>query len=277
MPIKQPSSNLISITDLFKNSWKFFKENYKKLILITLAALVPIIVLQAAAKALLSQGSLQIEENMGAIAATALILFLISIVIALLSIIQQIALIYFADQKNIARESSVKECYQTSKSYFLSYLWISAIILLIMLIGALGIMFTIGLSAIFKTVFASKYILLALISLSFIAAMLIFFYLLYLSVCFMFSYFILISENIKGWEAIKKSGALVRGRWWNTVFKLIILNLIIFAISLITVLIKMIPQKTISGALGTLFTLIFSLAAIPFTAVYFYFIYKSLS
>ncbi|MFH0854189.1 MAG: hypothetical protein V1891_01725 [bacterium] len=271
---KSNNKNLMPIFELFNNSYIFLKKNLKNFILITLATYIPIFALQFIMNKLFLQNN-ENFQNTRAIAA-AFFLLLSFFAIALFSIIQQITLISFIDKKKAGGELNILEIYRANKKYFLQYFWINILIFLITISGALGIFFTIALSAIFKETFASKYILAILISLNFILAITIFIYIFYLLICFMFSRFALICENIKGLEAIKKSKTLVKGRWWNIILRIAILNLIFFAISLLSFFINLIPQKIISGTLMFIFALIFSLFAIPFSAVYFYFIYTDL-
>lgn len=264
----------ISISNLFKKSYKFFKKNIKNLLVITLVALIPILILQLMLERMLPKdGNF---ENMGMMMITAFIIFFITIVVVLFSILQQIALIYFINKKNSGEEISLKEFFTAAKKYFISYLWINILIFLISIVGIIGILFSTALSTVFKIIFASKFIVLIFIILSFILAMTIFFYLFYLLICFVFSSFILLCDNIKGWEALKKSRELVKGSWWSVLIKTIILNLLFFILSLLNFFIKLIPLKNLSGILGTFYSFIFSLFAIPFTVIYFYFIYKDL-
>lgn len=125
----------------------------------------------------------------------------------------------------------IKESLMRGKSRILSYFWISFLIGVITLLGALlfiipGIIFAIWLS---------------------------------------FSCYVLVSEGLKGTEALKRSKQLVKGNWWNVFVRLLVMGLII---------------GFIGGVLGSILpfvgAVLTALFVSPFAYIFGYLLYEDL-
>ena len=92
-------------------------------------------------------------------------------------------------------------------------------------------------------------------------------------VWFIFSNFVLISEDLKGMDALFRSKQLVNGYWWKVFWRLLVIWLIVFIISTgITLPLKFFVNKTISDIAEG----IFSLFLTPFFITYTFLIYENL-
>lgn len=85
---------------------------------------------------------------------------------------------------------------------------------------------------------------------------------------FSFSIFFLLIKNKKGREALRESKRLVTGYFWPVALRIIILTL---AVSVISLFLSFIPF------IGALASMAISLFVLPFSNIYFYFIYKELN
>lgn len=87
------------------------------------------------------------------------------------------------------------------------------------------------------------------------------------SVWFSLALFVLLVENKKGWEALKKSKALIQGYFWPVVFRMIILSLALYLASLSLAFIPF---------FGYLANIALGVVTLPFYYIYLYLIYKNL-
>ncbi|MFC1613272.1 hypothetical protein ACFL23_02980, partial [Patescibacteria group bacterium] len=200
---------LSTIPDLFKKTFVFFKQNAKNLLLITSIALIPMIISQMLIRKL-TVYSLSIY-NQTVIIWTAVGVFILLIFIFILSIAIPIALIDFLNKKSLGIDSNIKLNYYANKKYFFQYFYV-AILLMIFIKGAGLILLSISdiiKSSLFK-VFSSKIILLIFFT---VILLIILIALCYIIISFMFSFYILICENIKGLQALKKSINISKHYW----------------------------------------------------------------
>ncbi len=87
------------------------------------------------------------------------------------------------------------------------------------------------------------------------------------SIWFSLSIFILLTEKKKGREALRASKILVSGYFWPLILRTLILTL---AVSLVSMVLSLIPL------VGSLANMAITLFILPFSNIYFYFIYKDL-
>ncbi|MDP3964084.1 MAG: hypothetical protein Q8Q20_00275 [bacterium] len=91
----------------------------------------------------------------------------------------------------------------------------------------------------------------------------------YLAVLFSFALYAVVLEGQKGTEALKRSTAYVRGRWWGIFGYFIALALTLICFSLVADII--LPNKTVIGVIGMS---IVNLLISTFSACYGYLLYK---
>ena len=92
-----------------------------------------------------------------------------------------------------------------------------------------------------------------------------------LSVWFAFASYILILENAGITDSLRRSREYVRGRWWGVFGRLILVSIVAFAITVAGAMIfSFIPSEAISGLLETAV----SLVLVPFMMAFVYLMYK---
>ncbi len=259
---------LLSIRELFKKSYQFYSENFKNLIFIMLIAFVPIAILDIITK-IISASTIAMETNLMIILSALLILLLFLGILAL-SISNQIALIYFIDKK-----TSIKESCTATKKYFLSYLFIS-ILLLIIVKGSSILLSTFSTSIsdfLIKNI-SSKGLVIVLLTIIFLAILVILFYIV---TKLLFSFIILIVENLKGIEALKKSRTII-GDYWQEVSIRFATFIILFAVinRIFTYIASMIPSFPFSYYIAYFISALPFIFLIPFALIFVYTLYKNL-
>lgn len=269
---------MLPAQDLFKKTFLFFKENIKEFLLITLFTLLPIIIFEIMMDKLIDFA--QNESKNIWVFTLAFIILMALAVIAILSLLQQIILINFINKKQIGIKHKIKELFTINKSHILSYIWLNILMAAILMIGILAIILSMSFSNFFTMIFANKIARIIFLIALFIITVAIILYLIYLSVSFIFSYFILLCDDVKGLKSIMKSHTLSKNYWWPIVFRLILLNLAIIALTAaiigLNTISNFIPVKEIFYALSTIYYLVFTCFAIPFTTLYLYYIYADL-
>lgn len=265
-------STLTPIIELFKSSFLFLKKNFKSLILITLITLLPVIIIQI----LVERYILNTTPPEELMLLFAIIMLLSLAAIISLTVIQQIALISFVHNKKQGLNKKIKSAFLAGKNYFISYIWLTLIFTFVILPGIIAVELFNQLSARLGNIFTSKYIILFVSFLILIIIFAIIVYVIYLSINFIFMHFNLVTEDIKGWNAIKKSRSLVKNYFWPVLLRLAALNIILLTISSIDIIIGYIPKREISYILSTFYSLIFFTFAIPFAVIYTYGIYNDL-
>ncbi len=183
------SSNLLGIGDLFKNSWEIYKKRILTWFLILIFIFITSAVLFLPLAAIF-HGDFQSR--------VAFVSIFIAAVIASIGFIwgQLAFLTAITDQ-----EIGIKEAFLQSRSYILSYIWLSLLMGLIIM-GGYFILFIPGLI---------------------------------FTVWFLFAPFILITEDIGGMNALMKSKEYVRGRWLPVGWRLFLVWFLSVIISLIPI------------------------------------------
>ncbi len=261
-------NSLLSIRELFKKSYQFYSENFKNLILIMLLAYSPIAILDIITKKI-SASAIIMGDNSMVILLSAIILLLL-LGMPVLTIANQIALIYFIDKK-----SSIKESYLAVKKYFFSYLFIS-IILLIITKGSSLLLSTFSNSIsdfLIKNV-SSKALVITLLTLIFLAILIL---LVYVITKLLFSFIILIVENLKGMQVLKRSRTIIGIYWQEAAIRFVAL-LLAFAIinRIFAYIANMIPSFPFSYYIAYLISALPFIFLIPFALIFVYTLYKNL-
>lgn len=166
-------------------------------------------------------------------------------IIALLWVAMMVASIFMAIAMIHAvmnPQASVLSAYQSAKPFFWRYIVLSILVSLSILVG---------------------FILLI------IPAILFF-------VWFTFSYYVLINENISGIDAMKRSKALVSGRWWAVFGRLVALMLLGLIMGLAFGFIGSLGSMFISEVFFGIVNLVLNAILAPISVAYLYLLYKDL-
>ncbi len=192
--------------DLFSKSWEEYKKNFWLFFKIFLIlSLIPGVIFSIVALivgGLMILGSGTISGSVVKITSTFfsggfIFLILIGIIVFILDFIMGISFIYVSvySKKNIGFGQAVKGA--------LGYFWDYT------LLGLLFIIFLIPL-----------FLLLIIPGIIF-------------SIYWAFSPYVLIKENVGPWEAMKRSKAIVKGKWWRTFGYLILMTILMWLISIL--------------------------------------------
>lgn len=269
---------MISFSDLFKNTFQFFKGNIKEFLLITLFTLLPIITFEIMMDKLINFA--QNESQNIWIMIIAVIILVTLAIIAVLSFLQQIILINFINKKYKGVNHKIRELFNINKRHILSYIWLNILMAVILMVGILAIILSMSLSNFLIMIFTNRIARIIFLILLFIITLVIILYLIYLSVSFIFSYFILLCDDTGGLKALSQSKTLSKNYWWPVVIRLILLNLAVIGVTLLVFALNhissFIPVKGFFYALSTIYYLVFTSFAIPFTTLYLYHIYTNL-
>ncbi len=245
-PTSTPNSNQPAVflkkpTELLSEAWKMYKARWKTLLGITVAPILLIIPAVIILGIMLwSLGLINTFENAsfgGGLGdspisfITFLILFILFFsVIIIAQIWSQVALIYAIKNNG---DIGIKESYQKSKSKIKSFFWVSVLVGFITMGGFIffavpGFIFT---------------------------------------VWFSFAIFIVVTENLKGMDAILKSREYVRGYWWSVLWRFLFMYIVLFGVMIAaSIILMLIP------ILGNLV----SIALTPLIMVYMFLIYDNL-
>jgi len=273
--ISSKKTRITPINQLLKISTDFFIKNFKKLFLISITAL-PLLIIMQAATYFYIKGELTNANNFLLIILV-IFIFLLFILFSALLLLQKISTIYYIEKKTKGNDIKIKEIFLYCKSYILQYLWIFILICMSLILSNYLIKSTIYLYIIFGAIFSSKYILTFLFSLSFLITLSLIAYLFYIISNFIFAFFCLIYEDIKGFNALKKSKDLIKGYWWNLFSRMAVLFLILIAVAYITnTLLTLIPLSLAIYSGAIIYFFITVSLFFPFTIIYFYFIYIDL-
>jgi len=266
MPLTKQT--LSPIPKLFKKTFVFFTQNAKKLLLITSLALIPIIILQLLIDFLINHSLLIDKQSI--LIGIALAILISSILIFILSIAHPIALIDFLNKKTLDIDSNIKANYYANKKYFFPYLYVS-ILLMILIKGAIIILLSISnaIKPLLLQVFSSKIILVIFFSIIFLIMLIV---LCYIIIGFMFSFYVLICENIKGWQAIKRSINISKHYWLQILIRFAIFLILL---SLIYELFRFLLANA-PNVVFLVYSFLFAILIIPLTITYLYFIYLDL-
>ena len=191
---------LIPVFDLFENSWKMYRENFKPLILISLYGLLALAAIFVGA--LLIGGVAALFSAQLALV-WRIILIAIICIIALATIA---AAIWYSTRSKLGSYliiknnfSSVRGSWQESKGLFWPFFGLSLLVLLLIIAWS---------------------ILLIIPGIIF-------------GVFYSFAVIVFVFEGKKGMKAIKASKELVKGYWWPTFGRLAFIGLVLYIFSLI--------------------------------------------
>lgn len=233
------SFGLTTVSELFRQSWDFYKKNFFKIIAIIglpCALLVIITIILIGVRLPEFMGS---EVSVGAPPSSlplSLTIFAVIITIGyvILSVWATIALLYFIKD----REESIGfvESYRRAFKKWFSYFWISILSSLVVL-GGLVLLIIPGIIA---------------------------------AICVAFAAYVLVWEDKRGFSALSRSCQLVKGYWWRVLGRLLLVGLIPIVAGFIIALI--IADENIKSVanLGV------GVIVAPFTVYYAYLIYQSL-
>lgn len=95
-------------------------------------------------------------------------------------------------------------------------------------------------------------------------------------VWFGFSYYALLLEDVRGIEAMKRSRALVKGKWWAVFGRVAALILIGLAFGIVIGLFSTIGYLMVGAAISGIIGLIVNSVLVPVSVAYLYLMYKDL-
>lgn len=165
----------------------------------------------------------------------AILTLLIMLISLVVQSLAQLAVMYVLKEQDI----NIKKAYQLAWRRLLSFWWISFISGFIVLIG---------------------FFLLLIPGMIF-------------AVWFCLASFVLVNEDLKGWPALQKSKAYVKGRWWSVFGRLLVI--LLFSLIIYFVLIA-ISAGTALLWLGNIINLIISFLLAPFILTYSFLLYTNL-
>lgn len=249
-----PLTTLPRASDLLKQAWNIYKQNFKKLIGITfilpiiLAAVASVIVFALISLAGSSNGSFLKNFPLGfygtstaVVVAFIVLLCLLIFAAIIVQLVAQVALLYAIKERN--QGIGIKEAYKKAWHKTHSYLWVS---------------FLGGLAAFLGYIF---FIIPGII----------------LWVWFSLAIVIVVAEELKGTEAVLKSKEYVRGMWWAVFGRLVFLSVIFFVISFVVNIIFAIIFNIIGiPELSNITNTIVNFFLIPLMFAYFYVLYENL-
>ena len=115
------AKKLMPIGELFSKSFKFYQEHYKKLMLITLILVLPMVISQ-------------ILPYISSSAAMMLVIFIVSVASIVIAVMAEIVLVLYIKEKNL--NFDIKKAFFTdSKNKFWSFIWISILVGLVVMGG----------------------------------------------------------------------------------------------------------------------------------------------
>ena len=230
----QPAVSLKKPTELLSEAWKLYKARWKTLLgivaipmLIILAVIILGVTLTENLKNAMLSGNLG-DSLFNSILSLILLFIFIAVIIA--QIWSQVALIYAIKNNG---DIGIKESYQKSKSKIKSFFWVSILVGFITMGGFIFF-------AVPGFIFA---------------------------VWFAFATFIVITENLKGMDAILKSREYVRGHWWSVLWRFLFMYIVLFGVMIAASIVLMLVPF-----LGNLV----SIALTPLIMVYMFLIYDNL-
>ncbi len=213
-----------SSSQLFKDAFALVKANWTLFIGI---ALWPMIITYLAVLFEPAQNTGVVNMTEWAVYGVLMVLVMIS------SVLMSAALILAVNNPAMG----VKEAYKAAMKFFWSYIGLSILMSLIILIG---------------------FLLLIIPGII-------------LSVWFAFASYVLVLENAGVVDSLRRSREYVRGRWWGVFGRLILMSLVAFAVSVIAaMLFSVIPMEAISRLLESAV----SLLLVPFLMAYVYLMYQ---
>lgn len=224
---KTQSSNigLSSIGDLFSRAWQVYKERFWTLVGIMAIPVLAWLVIGGLGIGLTFLSSL----FEGGILILMVLLVIVGVVMGiLLAFWPQVALIYAIKERE--RRIGIKDCFVKGWRIISSFIWVSILVSLVTFGG---------------------FILLIIPGFIF-------------AVWFLFSTYILVTENVNGSAALSRSKELVQGYWWSIFGRIALLILVAGGIGFILAFVPFVGQ------------LISNLLVVPFSVTFLYLLYEDL-
>lgn len=232
--------NLISVSDLIKQSWQIYKNNFKTFTSITIW-LLPFIILSLLADIGLNNFLEDVTpesttSNIGVLGGLGIVSLLLFFVYVVAIMVIAIITIQVAQKLYLGESVSPKEMIKPAINRIAGYLWVNIIMSVLIFIGFL--------------IFIIPGIILA--------------------IWYSFSEQVFVLENVRGYNALKRSKELVEGKWWAVLWRWLgpslFYGIIIGIVSVIVfiLLIKigfpettfsdmMFPDKSTNDTLSTIF------------------------
>lgn len=238
------SKPLADLDTLFKSSGDVYKKRFWRLIGVTVAPFIIIVILMAIlfGAAIVTTGGLDAENASESLQTTGAIAIIVVVaVIAVVSILANIALMLAVSDK----EASVMGYFKMALPFFWGY-------------TAVAIMM--GVAVIFG------FILLIIPGIIF-------------AVWFSQALYVRVFENIGSFDAMKRSKAYVKGRWWGVVGRYLVIGIFSLIVSLVSQLIGAgFVESEIAAlvVLGVIITYVGPILFAPFNAAYQYHLYTTL-
>jgi len=158
------------------------------------------------------------------------------LVVIILSLFSVIALFLAMNDSNLKKW---QDAYLLARSKFVSYFWVNILVSLIVTVG---------------------FLLLVIPGI-------------YLGVLYSLANLVVVLENKRGWNVLKRSAELVKGHWWELFFRFFVIILLVLILSIVIfMVISLFKSKVlILFAQG-----IIQILVTPFMGAYLYLIYKEL-
>lgn len=228
-------NQLITVGQLLDQTWDHYRDNFQEIMTISawilILAVIDVIALSfyPSASQLISGGVLTGSETFG------VILALISSGIAapLISLWLFIALARLIRSQLAGGRRSAKAAMHDGFKLYWSSLYISLLIMAV-LVG--GLLIGMGPSFLIAALmqFASSSALVVLFNILLLAGIVVAFILVSVwGVQYILSPFALFLENLRGFEALRRSRSLIKGRFWSVLLRLVIPKLIFLAVAVL--------------------------------------------
>ena len=237
MPPQSQNPALSGIGDLLSRSWQIYKNRFWVFIGIMVIPTLIVLIFGIATAGLVLGLQSSPEALLLSLGIWIILLPIVILIILTLYLLANIALIVSIIERE--RKIGIKEAFALGRGKILSYLWVSILTGLAVVVGLLllivpGIIF---------------------------------------AVWFSFASYVLIAEGVTGTRALSRSKELVSGYWWAIFWRFLALVVIAIIISIIVGLIKELIGLSKQIDISSFFnSLVFS----PFAAVYTFLIYEEL-
>ncbi|MFZ4648474.1 MAG: hypothetical protein ACOYMB_02420 [Patescibacteria group bacterium] len=243
---KVAKKKLIPVFDLFENSWKMYRDNFKSLISISLYSLFGLIAIIIGVALVSGLVVFLSMRGQGSIVGTILIVALI----ALLALAALAAAIWYSTRSKIGTYlliknnfSSVKDSWNESKEIFWPFFWLSLLSAVLVILWAILLIIPGIIFAIFYS----------------------------------FAILLFIFEGQKGMTAIKASKDLVKGYWWAIFGRFIFVGFALYLLSLLLGLpVNATEGNQLLSGVFSIFNSVVMFVVSPFLYVYSVLLFKNL-
>jgi len=252
---------LMTIGQLIDRSWDYYHERFSAFMSISIWSIITAILAIITAILLPTVEKMQTGELLSAseIFATILKLFNGLFVTPILGLWVFIALAIYTRTILARRRKPIKESLIKAWKNFFSVLWVSILIFLI-LIGGIFIGLGPSIPFLLLTIWTGSRILLSISYFLMIVGTIVAFVInVKWTVQFTLAPIAVITDGIKGIEALKKSRNIVKGRFWKILFRLVVPKVLAIGIGLIILYILFLIS---AAALGFLPNISISLAVV---------------